>query len=131
VVGVGRLGRAIIGYPGFTPEGFNIVAAFDADPRQVGQSIGGLIVQPMTALGETVRRQDIRIAVVAVPAAQAAEVVDQLAASGVKAILNYAPVAPVTIEGVKVRNIDPVLLLQSMTYYLQGPQASGPQAPAS
>ena len=31
LIGVGRLGRAIINYPGFSPEGFEIVAAFDSD----------------------------------------------------------------------------------------------------
>lgn len=118
VVGVGRLGRAIIGYPGFTPEGFNIVAAFDADPRQVGQSIGGLIVQPMAELSDTVRRKDIRIGIVAVPAAQTEEVVNELVRCGIKSILNYAPVSPAVPEGVKLRSIDPVLALQSMTFYL-------------
>ena len=39
VVGVGRLGRAIISYPGFSPEGFKVVAAFDADPTQVGRQL--------------------------------------------------------------------------------------------
>src|SRR3989304_5809883 len=29
LVGVGRLGRAIIGYGGFAPQGFRVVAAFD------------------------------------------------------------------------------------------------------
>ena len=118
VVGVGRLGRAIIGYPGFTPEGFNIVAAFDADPRQVGQSIGGLIVQPMAELADTVRRKDIRIGIVAVPAAQTEEVVNELVRCGIKSILNYAPLSPAVPEGVKLRSIDPVLALQSMTFYL-------------
>jgi redox-sensing transcriptional repressor len=118
VVGVGRLGRAIIGYPGFTPEGFNIVAAFDADPRQVGQSIGGLIVQPMAELSDTVRRKDIRIGIVAVPAAQTEEVVSELVRCGIKSILNYAPLSPAVPEGVKLRSIDPVLALQSMTFYL-------------
>jgi redox-sensing transcriptional repressor len=131
VVGVGRLGRAIINYPGFAPEGFNIVAAFDADPRQVGQSLGGLIVQPMTELAETVRRKDIRIGVVAVPAAQTTDVVAQLVSSGIRSILNYAPVSPPVPEEVKVRNIDPVLALQSMTYYLRTGPANGPQGGAS
>ena len=36
LVGVGRLGRAIITYPGLTPEGFHVRAAFDADPRHRG-----------------------------------------------------------------------------------------------
>ena len=119
VVGVGRLGRAIISYPGFAPEGFKVVAAFDADERQVGQSIGGLIVQPMQELPDTVRQKSIQIGIVAVPAAQASDVMDQITYCGIRAILNYAPVNPHTPLDVKVRNIDPVLSLQSMTYYLR------------
>ena len=119
VVGVGRLGRAIISYPGFAPEGFKVVAAFDADERQVGQSIGGLIVQPMQDLPDTVRQKAIQIGIVAVPAAQASDVVEQITLCGIRAILNYAPVNPHTPLDVKVRNIDPVLSLQSMTYYLR------------
>ncbi len=124
VVGVGRLGRAIISYPGFAPEGFKVVAAFDADERQVGQSIGGLIVQPMQELPDTVRQKSIQIGIVAVPAAQASDVMDQITYCGIRAILNYAPVNPHTPLDVKVRNIDPVLSLQSMTYYLRS--ADGP-----
>lgn len=119
VVGVGRLGRAIISYPGFAPEGFKVVAAFDADARQVDQSIGGLIVQPMEELPATVRQKGIQIGIVAVPAAQASEVVAQVTQCGIRAILNYAPVNTHTPLDVKVRNIDPVLSLQSMTYYLR------------
>lgn len=118
LVGVGRLGRAILGYPGFAPEGLQIVAAFDDDQRQVGQAMAGLIVQPMSEMPRIVAEKDIRIAIVAVPAAQAQNVVNQLVACGVKSVLNYAPVSVQTPNGVRVRGIDPVLALQSMTYYL-------------
>ena len=121
LVGVGRLGRAIISYPGFTPEGFNIVAAFDAAPREVGQSIGSLVVQPIADLERTILEKDIRIAIVAVPATHAQDVIDQLVKCGVRAVLNYAPVGPQVPDGVRIRNIDPVLALQSMTYYLKLP----------
>ena len=128
VVGVGRLGRAIISYPGFAPEGFRMVAAFDSDARQVGQSIGGLIVQPMSELSETIRRKDIRVSIVAVPANQTAEVIRKLTESGIKAILNYAPTTTTVPEDVRVRNIDPVLALQSMTYHLKSIQSGDPRA---
>src|SRR5713226_7700609 len=36
LVGVGRLGRAILSYGGFYPQGFRIVEAFDSDPKAVG-----------------------------------------------------------------------------------------------
>ncbi len=119
IVGIGRLGRAIISYPGFTPEGFNMVAAFDAAPSEVGQAIGPLVVQPISDLDATIKERDIRIAIVAVPSNHAQEVIDQLVKCGVSAILNYAPISPQVPEGVHVRNIDPILSLQSMTFYLK------------
>ncbi|MDA0988035.1 MAG: redox-sensing transcriptional repressor Rex [Chloroflexi bacterium] len=119
LVGVGRLGRAIINYPGFTPEGFNVVAAFDTAPSEIGETIGSLVVQPIVELERTIKEQDIRIGIVAVPATKAQEVIDQLVRCGVKAILNYAPTGPQVPEGVRVRNVDPILALQSMTYYLK------------
>jgi len=119
LIGVGRLGRAIINYPGFTPEGFNIVAAFDTAPGEVWETIGSLVVQPIVDLENTIKERDIRIGIVAVPATKAQEVIDQLVEYGIKAILNYAPVGPQIPDGVRIRNVDPILALQSMTYYLK------------
>ena len=118
LVGVGNLGQAIINYPGFAPEGFNILAAFDSDPELVGMKVGDLAVQPMSELGKTLEPRGLSIGIVAVPASQAQSVIEQLVESGVKGILNYAPIAPYVPMGVVLRNIDPVLSLQSMTFYL-------------
>ena len=118
VVGVGRLGRAIISYPGFTPDGFRLIAAFDANPEIVGKQVGDLTVESMEKLEEQFRTKQIRIAIVAVPVTHTQQVVDRLMECGVRAILNYTPTSPQMSEGVKIRNIDPVLSLQSMTYYL-------------
>ena len=70
VVGVGRLGRAILSYPGFTPDGFRLVAAFDGDPQVVGQEVAGLTVQPMERWDQVARQQNLASATVAVPADQ-------------------------------------------------------------
>ena len=120
VVGVGRLGRAILSYPGFTPDGFRLVAACDGDPGVVGEEIAGLTVLPMDQLNRVVREKQISIAIVAVPVNRTQEVIDQLVDCGVQAILNYAPITPQVQRGVRVRNIDPILSLQSMTFYLSG-----------
>ena len=125
VVGVGRLGRAILNYPGFAPEGFQIVSAFDADASLVGQQIGDLRIEPLEQIPAKVRELNIAIGVVAVPAAHAQEVIDLLVAAGIRSILNYAPVTARAPEYVKVRSIDPVLSLQSMTYYLKKPFSAG------
>lgn len=119
VIGIGRLGRAIISYPGFRPQGFNVVAAFDSDPRQVGTTVGDLKVRDTKELEESLKELDIEIAIVAVPSAQSQQVVDRLVACGIKAILNYAPTQAHVPADVRVRNIDPVLALQTMTYHLK------------
>ena len=121
VVGVGRLGRAIISYPGFAPEGFRVVplsmptrtwstSRWEASPSA-----------PCPTCAETIEREDIRMAIVAVPAARTQEVVDLLVRCGIKALLNYAPTSPPVPDDVTLRSIDPVLALQSMTYYLRTP----------
>jgi redox-sensing transcriptional repressor len=119
IIGVGRLGHAIINYPGFSPEGFNIVAAFDGDPEQVGTSIGGFKVRPMEDLANVAAEMNISIGIVAVPASQAQEVIERLIKNNIKGILNYAPIAPQVPMNTVIRNIDPVLSLQSMTFYLR------------
>ena len=121
VVGVGRLGRAILSYPGFSPDGFHLVAAFDANQDIVGQQVGELTIQSMEEMDHVVSQQQISIAIVAVPVLYAQEVIDRLVECGVRAILNYAPTSPQVQEGVRIRNIDPVIALQSMTYYLGDP----------
>ena len=125
LVGVGQLGRAIIQYGGFAPQGFHVVEAFDASPEQVGERIGSLTVRDVAELPDVLRAVHVDIGIVAVPATHAQEVIDILVAAGIRAILNYAPIAPQIPPGVHIRQIDPVLALQSMTYYLKG-NTAGP-----
>ncbi|MBI4287277.1 MAG: redox-sensing transcriptional repressor Rex [Chloroflexi bacterium] len=118
LVGVGGLGRAIVGYGRFAPQGFKIVAAFDHDPAKVGKKVGTLVVKDMKELGDTIKRENIQIGIVAVPASAAQQVIERLEEAGVKAILNYAPITAPRGKA-KIQDIDPVLKLQSMTYYLK------------
>jgi redox-sensing transcriptional repressor len=119
VVGVGQLGRAVLSYAGFAPQGFNIVEAFDVDPSVIGQGIDHLTIKPVEQIREALAGRPVDIGIVATPAASAQSVIDALVECGVKAILNYAPIAAHVPPHVHVKDIDPVLSLQSMTYYLK------------
>jgi redox-sensing transcriptional repressor len=119
VVGVGRLGQAIVEYGGFEPQGFQIVAAFDADRGRVGSKIGGLTVRDTSELDEFLESNKVDIGVVAVPAHAAQEVVDKLVKLGIRAILNYAPMTAHVSKDVTIRHIDPVIAMQSMTFYIK------------
>jgi redox-sensing transcriptional repressor len=119
LVGVGHLGQAILTYDGFQPQGFIIIDAFDSDTSVVGKKVGGVTVRPTAELKEYLKDRQIDIGIVAVPAASAGEIINALVDGGVRAILNYAPTSVAVPDFVEVKNIDPVLALQSMTFYLK------------
>ena len=119
LVGVGHLGQAILTYDGFQPQGFIIIDAFDSDTSVVGKKVGGVTVRPTAELKEYLKDRQIDIGIVAVPAASAGEIMNALVDGGVRAILNYAPTSVAVPDFVEVKNIDPVLALQSMTFYLK------------
>ena len=118
LVGVGRLGRAIASYHGFEPQGFDVIALYDADQSVVGSEVSGHIVRDAALLESEVRANTPEIGVVAVPAEYAQTVIDTLVRGGVKAILSYAPRAVQVPRGVELRQVDPVISLQSITYHL-------------
>ncbi len=128
LIGMGRLGQAILGYAGFAPQGFRVVKAFDSKSELVGVFVEGLVVEDVGRLGPSLRAAPVDIGIVAVPASAAQAVIDELVANDVRAILNYAPIAARVAAGVRLRQVDPVLALESMTYHLKGgpPGEAGP-----
>lgn len=106
LVGVGGLGSALLSYGGFSKYGIDIVEAFDSDPEKIGTTVGGKAVRGDDELASAVNKYGALLAIVAVPAVAAQQVCDCLAASGVKGILNFAPVQLKAPENVVVRNID-------------------------
>ena len=118
LAGVGRLGKAILTYPDFTPEGFFIVSAFDSDPVIVGTDVAEITIRPVEQINEYIKENNIRIAILAVPGESASDLIDQLVQSGIRAILNSAPITPKVPDSVQIPNIDPVHSLQTMTFHL-------------
>ena len=106
LVGVGGLGSALLSYGGFSKYGIDIVEAFDSYPEKIGTTVGGKAVRGDDELASAVNKYGALLAIVAVPAVAAQQVCDCLAASGVKGILNFAPVQLKAPENVVVRNID-------------------------
>jgi len=119
LVGVGQLGRAILAYDGFAPQGFRIIAAFDDDPDIIGTTVDGHPVKAVGELAASLGEQHADIGIVAVPGGSAQRVIDRMVECGVKAILNYAPIAAQAPPHVRIKDIDPVVALQSMTFYIK------------
>jgi len=119
LVGVGRLGHALAHYSGFLPNGFRIVALFDSDPAKIGTTVNDIPIQPINQLEGEIRRRQLRLAILALSAAQAETVVDRLVSAGIKGILNYANVNLRPRPGVLIEQMNPTNTLQHMTYYIE------------
>lgn len=118
IVGAGDIGHALARYNGFANRGFHVNMVFDNDPKKIGQKVGEYEIFELTTMGEKIKQNKIKIAMLTVPATAAQEVAEQLVRAGVKAILNYAPISLNVPGDVHVQYIDPVTHLQRMTYYL-------------
>jgi redox-sensing transcriptional repressor len=116
LVGVGNIGRALARYQGFKSKGFELVALFDADPKKVGRKIGSMPIQPMEELESVVAQWGVRLAILAVPAETAQSVVDRLARTGLRGILNFAPTRLKAPAGVTVHNLDVAAELEQLSY---------------
>jgi redox-sensing transcriptional repressor len=92
LVGVGNLGSALLGYAGFATFGLQIVAAFDADPGKIDTWNHGCKVQHLDQLPRFVRRSQIQLGVLTVPAAVAQQTASLMVDSGIRGIWNFTPV---------------------------------------
>lgn len=118
LVGAGRLGGAIISYPGFAKYGLHIVAVVDSDPRKTGSMISGLVVQPMHRLGQIVRREQIELGILTVPRASAQATADRLIDLEIKALWNFAPIWISVPDDVHVRHEHLSVGLADLAYHL-------------
>lgn len=117
VVGLGHLGKALTRYNVTKNPYIIIVGLFDANEAEQGGEIEGLTVQPMENLPKVIKEEDIKVAMITVPADVAQSVVDLLVENGITAILNFAPTKLRVPENVHVHNADLTIELQSLIYY--------------
>ena len=126
IVGAGNLGMALADYRGFNSNGFHIVGMIDTDPEKVGRSSrSGAAILPWESLQQIVRSNMVEIGIIAVNADNAQSVHDALAAAGVRAVLNFAPIQIRMSDGVKVRSVDLRVNLESLSYYLKNVEDGG------
>lgn len=116
VVGAGELSHALLRYPGFAERGFELVAAFDIDPRKVGTKIGATTTCSMDDLEKVVRQCGARLAILAVPAEAAQEAANRLVRAGIEGIMNFATPGLETPPGVHVSSVDITAHLEELSF---------------
>ncbi|MEC9054584.1 MAG: redox-sensing transcriptional repressor Rex [Verrucomicrobiota bacterium] len=118
MVGAGNLGVALLRYRGFAKEGFEVVAAFDADPETVISRGVSVPVHGQHEMAGFVREKDVKLAILCVPGGVAQEVANELVDAGVQGILNFSPTLLEVPEAVTVNNVDLALELENLSYFV-------------
>ena len=123
IVGIGNLGNALAGYPGFASRGFSVVGLFDTDPNRVGETVTvagkEIVVTDISKLPQVVLSSGASIGVIATPETAAQEVCDLMVRNGITSILNFAPVLIEVPAGVDVRRVDLATELQILAFHEQ------------
>ncbi|MCM8777346.1 MAG: redox-sensing transcriptional repressor Rex [Candidatus Omnitrophica bacterium] len=119
VVGAGRLGTALVQYPGFLEINVEIIGAFDNDSKKIGQSIKGIDIYDIKNIKKFIIKNNVKIALLCVPSDSAQIVANILIEAGIKSILNFAPVVLILPEGINIANVDMASEIGSIIYRMK------------
>jgi redox-sensing transcriptional repressor len=119
LVGAGNLGSALLRYHGFEKEGFEVVAAFDANPEATRARGVTIPVFPDSDLETFITRHAVKLAILCVPVEFAQAVVNRLVAAGIQGVLNFSPLMLEVTADVTVNNVDLALELEHLSYFIR------------
>lgn len=125
IIGSGRLGTALSDYNGFRGSNFHIAALFDSDPDKIGHKVGGVEIFDIKNFSSVVKRDNIEVAVIAVPADAAEAVNQRVVDAGIRAVMNFAPVPLKSIDDVKLKTVDLTSCFEGLSYFLAGNDQNG------
>ncbi len=119
LVGAGNLGSALLRYHGFEKEGFEVIAAFDANPEGARARGVQIPVLPDSDLETFITEKAVKLAILCVPVEFAQAVVNRLVAAGIQGVLNFSPIVLEVTPDVTVNNVDLALELEHLSYFIR------------
>jgi redox-sensing transcriptional repressor len=127
IIGCGRIGKALMHYNGFEPDGIRVVAGFDSDPLVYSDSTHPVPVYPISRIEEVATAFDVKVAIVTVPESSTSDSFQRLMHAGIRGVLNFSPITlkPVRQEDGTlpvVHNMNIALELEQIFYELQFPK---------
>jgi redox-sensing transcriptional repressor len=119
VVGIGNLGRAMINYFNGKRTKLSIVAGFDSNPDKIDRIYSGVKGYHIDRLGEIIKKENISIAIITVPAGAAPDIAEKLVSAGIKGILNYTP-KPVQVPShIYLEEYDMITSLEKVAFFVK------------
>ena len=120
VVGSGHIGKALLNYRAFEREKINIIAAFDIEHSKINRE-HEIPILPLNEMKQFIKENDIKIAILSVPALVVQETLDQMVEAGIKGVLNFAPIRLFAPEHVFINNVDLQMELETVLFYTYSP----------
>jgi len=117
LVGVGNLGKALLGYKDFQIIGYKIVAAFDNNPKLLGKKYSNVPIMDIKKLENYIKKRKILFGIISVDKKNAQSIANSFKKSGIKGILNFAPTILVNMKGIQIQNVDMSYKLEQLSYY--------------
>jgi redox-sensing transcriptional repressor len=117
IVGAGNVGKALLNYKGFEKEGIKIVAAFDSDASKIDNK-HEIPILNIENISEYIKKNGIKIGIIATPEMFAQQVVDIMIQAGIKGVLNFAPIHLRTPEDLVISNVNFELELETIIYFV-------------
>ena len=118
IIGAGKIGAALAQYRGFRQRGFNILAVYDSNPEKVGRTLEGIEIRDISRFEGDVAREQPEIAVIAIPGEGAQDMLDRIVRTGIKAVLNFAPVQLHAPADVTVKAVNMAMELEGLSFAL-------------
>ena len=118
IIGARKIGAALANYEGFLERGFRVVGVYDNSPQKIGTAWGGVTVRDISDLEGDIQRENALIAVLAIPADNAQDLVDRVVGAGIRAILNFAPAQLHVPADVSLKSVNMAMELEGLSFAL-------------
>lgn len=126
LVGVGKLGIALLSYNGFKKVNIEIVAAFDNSEDKTGHLKDiDIKIYPLNKLEQYVKENSIKVVIIAEPEGDIQEIYELMRSSGIEGILNFSLQKLKSSKSIIVNNVDLVLELENLIYSVNKSQGGG------
>ncbi len=117
IVGCGKIAKALMDYQNFKEENIEICAGFDSNPKKISLS-RPVPILPLEDMKKYINDNEVKVAILTMPARFAQEVFDQLKESGILAVMNFAPVTLKDTGDVIIKYINLDVELESLFYFV-------------
>ncbi len=117
IIGIGRIGEALMSYKGFYKDGIRIIAGFDIDIKKIRPK-GDIPIMPMEEFPQFIKKHNVKVAIMAVPDIAAQQTLEILKSSNIQGILNFTPVKFKSTDDIVINNFNIENELINLIYFV-------------